>query len=349
MVKFNPRNALITAGLAMAGRTAKRYMGAGSRKTRSALKPRTLTRLGARRLQQYRKKKNNLKKRSPIPGIGGAPSMSRFQLARRPAPSVRAMKKVTSPCYFVTNQATQLKVGEGFQGYADWSFNSISDLNIMSTKLPPNVVPPGVEPWKQFVLESAVGEFLITNSTLATMYVDVYDVVRKRDATSVSSTTSPSTAWNAGVYYQSQGSYGDAQIINTLPTDSRNFNDYFKVIKRTHLGLSQGATHRHSVILKPNFLADTALLNSMNGDIAGVTVYTLIVAYGQPVSVTAEGSTAVSTASGNLDIVKGVRYKFSWVQNNTNNYYAVDNLNTLIGLEEIVSQGAGAIVPNASV
>lgn len=346
----------------VAGQRARgSYLGGLSSAARRArrgqpLKPRFKPRTGSKTMLM-KKKRNNLVRRRPIPASGGLPSFSKFQLVKRPSPSVKAMKKVTAPNYYITNAATQLVINDGFQNYMDFSYNSLADLQLMAGKTPPNAVPPAVEPYKQFVLESSTCEYLMTNSTLATMYVDIYDIVRKRDANQTSASSGPSSAWNNGMTWQSQGVNTDGTIINSLPTDSATFNEWFKIIKRTHVGLAQGATHRHSVLLKPNHLVDTSIIgvpqagnSNVAGDLAGLTVYTMIVAYGQPISAVSEDpkSTSVTTASGKIDIVKGIRYKYSWCLNNARAYYAVDNLTTL-GVEQVVSAGAGAIVPNQSV
>lgn len=296
-----------------------------------------------------RRRKNPMIRKIVKGTLGGRPSFSKWSTGKKASPRVSAMKKVGAPNYYVTNSSAQIKIAEGFQNAQSMSFQGLTDLKqIRSYAFGTPSVP---QPTRQFLLESSTCEYLITNSTLATMYVDIYDVVRKRNQTGVApyQTSTPDQAWAAGVYDESSGDTTGWQVPNSLPTDSRLFKDFFKVVQRNHIALGQGDTHRHHLKLNSNDLLDDALLNAADGDLAGISVYTMIVAYGQPSSVEDEtGATLVTTAGGAIDVIATKRYKYTYVQDSTSNFYAVDNLSTLVG-EKIVSRGAGVIVPNSSV
>ena len=289
------------------------------------------------------------------PQLGGLPSYSKFMLARNPSPRVKAMKRVGAENYYVSNNATQILIQEGYQNAQFYSWQNFADCTNILSKVP-GTSPSGPAP-KQFVFESTTAEFLMTNSSLATLYVDIYDIVRKRDPGYYAGdpsqdpgnnpTRDPQNAWKYGVSDQSTAFPDMAawQNINSLPTDSRLFRDYFKIVKRSHVALSQGSTHRHHVMLRPNMLVDSELVTRSNGDLTGLATYTMIVAYGQPASVKTDAGAIVTTASGALDIVVAAREKYTYVQDNTVLWNVVDNLSTLAG-EQIVSVGAGTIVPN---
>lgn len=304
----------------------------------------------ATKLLRYRKRKNPMAKRVVKGALGGQASFSQWNASNRASPRVAAMKKVGAANYYVTNEAAQLVCLEGFQEVGAWAFQNTVDLKAIAINVPAGA---GIVP-RQFVLQSCKAEYMITNSTLATMYIDIYDVVRRRDADlSIDvSTQNPREAWVKGVFDETAGADPLAyRNINSLPTDSRLLKDYFKIVQRSHIGLAQGATHKHHVRLQSNKLIDTALLNSKEDteDLAGLAVYTMICVYGQPASIKPEvGPATVTTATGALDIVKAVRYKYTWIQDTANNFYFTDNLSSLAG-ETIVSAGAGAFVPNAYV
>lgn len=305
----------------------------------------------ASKLLRYRKRKNDGMRKKVVRGaLGGQATFSKWAAANRASPRVRAMKKVGAANFYVTNEAAQLITTEGFQEVGSWAFQSTADLKAIATNVP---APAGINP-RQYVLESCKAEYMITNSTLATMYIDIYDVVRKRDADlSISNASqNPREAWVIGVDNQFGAPGTNAyKNINSLPTDSRLLKDYFRIVQRSHIGLAQGATHRHHVMLKSNKLIDTNLLDQKEDaeDLAGHAVYTMICIYGQPASVKPEvGPTVVTTAQGAIDVVKAVRYKYTWVQDTSNNFYYTDNLSTLVG-ETVVSAGAGQFVPNAFV
>lgn len=300
----------------------------------------------------FRKKRRNPMAKKVIRGaVGGQATFSKWVATNRPSRRVKAMKLVGAANYYITNEAAQLLTTQGYQQAGAWAFQNTADLKAIATHVPGGgaaIVP------RQYVLQSCKAEYMITNSTLATMYIDVYDVIRRRDADlSLSqSSKNPREAWVNGVSDQTGTIDPTAfQNINSLPTDSRIFKDYFKVVQRSHIALSQGATHRHQVLLKSNKLVDTALLDNKESDedLAGLSVYTMIVAYGQPASITPEiGPAIVTTAEGAIDVVKAVRYKFTWVQDTANNFYYLDNLSSLTG-EQVVSAGAGLFLANQKV
>lgn len=301
----------------------------------------------ATKLLRYRKRKNPMARKLVKGAQGGQASFSQWMAVNRPSPKVKTMKRVAASNFYVTNEAAQLVVNEGFQSIGAWSFQSTADLKSIALNVPGGGA--GITP-RNFVMESCTGEYLITNSTLATMYIDIYDVVRRRDAdlNTSSASQNPATAWKIGVDNESAApGSSNYKNINSLPTDSTLLKDYFKIVQRSHIGLAQGATHRHRVLLKSNKLLNTNLLDTKETeeDLAGYSVYTMIVAYGQPASIVNEFGTTVTTASGAIDVVKCVRYKYVWVSDTANNFYFTDNLSSLTG-EQIVSAGAGQIVPN---
>ena len=207
------------------------------------------------------------------------------------------------------------------------------------------------------MLEASTSEFLVTNSSLATQYVDIYDIVRKRDTqySDVSGgvpnnpTLDPVNAWKWGVSDQIISAGDDLtawQNVTSLPTDSRLFNNYFRVVKRTRVGLVAGATHRHRVHMGCNQLLDKETLNRAYGDLRGITTYTMMVINGQPTSIpSVEGDPTVTTAQTQLDVVYSIRAKYTWVADNTVTWYVTDNLSSLTG-EQITQPSLGKFVTN---
>lgn len=355
------RGATIAGIAAVAARAALRKggvsyslpPGAGAKK-RAVAARKAATRLGASVIR-YRKKKQNLQKQKPLPAMGGVGTFSQFKLINKPSKRVTAMKRVGAENFYLNNGAFQVSVEEGFQATHVGTHLGFNDLQSIATRMPPT--SGGALYTKQWIVESDIAEYLMTNSSLATMYVDIYDIVRKRDAgysvikDDPSPTNSPDLAWSYGVSdeaIEEQPNLSAWKQVNSLPTDSRLFRDYFRVIKRTHVSLAQGATHRHHVALATNRLIDNELLQRGSGDLKGFAVYTMIVAYGQPCSVPTEANAIVTTASGKLDVVYSERIKYTFVQDNAVAWFRTDNLSTLKG-EKVVSAGAGAIVLNDSV
>lgn len=300
--------------------------------------------------RRKQRKSNPMRRRVVKSQQGGVGSFSKFLLAKRPSSRVRAMKKVSTANYFIQNAGQKILANEGFQGLHSFSYSSQGTLEAILSKVPNTIDAPqnGGSQVRKYLLEQVTGEYLITNSTTSTAYVDIYDIVRKRDEGAPEKngfrpTASPTNAWAQGVLDENGGSTPDVELtINSLPTDSQLFKDYFKVVKRSHIAMQQGATHRHMVKLHPNQLVDSSLLDRSTGDLAGLTVYTMIVCYGQPISSSdpESGASATTTSMISLDIVHAARYKYTWVADQSVNFYYDNQLVSLVQ-ENIINVGSG--------
>lgn len=303
----------------------------------------------------YGKKRQNLMKTIVAPGRGGLPSFSKFALTNKPNKTLLAMKRVSAPNYRVYNGSEQIVNLEGFQNAGVYAWNDRGDLLAIQALVPAQTTTYPFAP-NRYHLESMVGELLMTNSSLATQYIDIYDIVQKRDtgynpgAPGTGPTANPLNAWKYGVSDQSPTApdLNAWECINSLPTDSKLFNDWFRIIKRSHIGLTAGATHRHSVVLKPNKIVDAELLQRCNGNLAGFTCYSMVVINGQPASVKSEAGAVVTTATTALDVVVARRTKYSYVQDNTTVWNVVDNLQSLVN-EQVTQDGLGSFVTNSIV
>lgn len=325
------------------------------RPVQSAARKAALARLAAQALPKFRrgagrrgarvlKPKQNMRKTLATPSVGGLPSFSSWFAYNKPSKRVSTMKKVAAPNYWVSNQGLQISNSEGFQAATEFGYNTLAQLQAIMANVPGQNVSPRPS---TFVVESVSAEFLMTNSSLATQYVDIYDIVRKRDMGNNTNTSAPVEAWQTGI---SDEIYATPDLtaftnFNCLPTDARLFNDYFKIIKRTHIGLAAGATHRHHVGLKCNKLIDSEMLIRASGDLAGVACYTMVVINGQPCSIDASGGAVVTTAKTALDVVAAIRVKYTWVADNQVLWSFKDNLSSLTG-EVITQPSLGAFVAN---
>lgn len=283
-----------------------------------------------------------------IKGAQGGPSTSsQFELARPASTVVKTIKDAGNPQYYITNGASQIVCTQGFQEQGIFRWQSSGDLTFILGKVPGGG-SAGVTN-SRYVLESTQGELLITNSSLATAFVEIYDIARKRDAnvTTYAWTADPGYAWNQGIINEEPyGSGHTLNDINSSPYDSQPFKDFFKVLKKTRVEMPQGALHRHHVSLKLNMLVSGSVLDYVDGDPADYTFYSMIVFKGQPASVKDEGGAVeVTTAKIALDVVASNRYKYTYSEVAPSLHFTTDNLVTLAN-EQVVSAGAGTIVPN---
>lgn len=262
----------------------------------------------------------------PVRFVGGPESKSNFMLKNKASKQIKVIKKAGAPNVFVTNGSYQSACASGEQQYFSFVWQGTTDLRTINSYMPTEQA----KKFGRYVLESSHNELLLTNQSQATAIVDIYDIVRIRDANQDLSgnqyTFSPPAAWERALQLQSQNTQ-TPHILNSLPTDARLLKDYFKIVKRSHLAITQGGVHRHTVMLKPNRMIDAELLNNVDGDMKGVAVYTLVVFYGQPSSYAEGGAPAVvSTAPVNINAVGSTRYKYTWVADATYNFFWESNV-----------------------
>lgn len=283
---------------------------------------------------------------------GGLASFSKLLLSKPASKKVKTIERAGQSANYLVNSAYSVLADEGFQNFGCGSTFNNQDMVQIQKKIPSNSIVPSPKnvPY-QYVISRIHTEYLLTNNTKGTIYCDVYDIVRKRDANNSDAsggTADPCSAWKQGVYNQdTMGMPGVADLsgalcVQTLPTDSRLFKDWFKVVQRNKVGLLPGATHRHQVFLRPNKLIDSNLVSSVDGDMAGCTVYTMFVIVGQPAVVYDGEQRLITTANGALDIVQSNRYTYTWVLNNEQSYFINDNLITF-GAEQIVQPFSGEV------
>lgn len=319
---------------------------------RSRLKKSSAPKFKRSSMLTFMNRKKTIVKPTNIRPTPGVTSHSLFKAYKSPNAQVKAMKRVGAPNLTEVNFGSQSIAKEGFQNAYITSWLNQTDVQNIFTKVPStSTVQPGYYKTTRCVVGSLQGEVMMTNSSLASCYVEIYDIARKRDAnkTEFVWTQDPLTAWIRGIQDSTGLGQTDFQFLKASPFDSQVFKDWFKVVKRTRIELSQGATHKHGVLLNPNKLVDASMPNFVDGDYAGLTMYTMVVFYGQPASVPQENAPAiVTTAQVALDFVTNNRIKYHWVSDTTFNVYQQDNLSSIAG-EQVVSIGAGDIKPNAIV
>lgn len=321
-----------------------------SSRARMALKSSASARTASATLLSQRRRRRP--EQQVIKGAQGGPSTSsQFVINKSETAITKTIKRACNPQYYVTNDAYQVICSQGFQEASFVSWQNSRDLYTMLQKIPLPVAGAGGAANLRYVLDSTQCELLITNSTLATAFVELYDIARKRDTNSTTypPTADPVAAWAAGILNaEPVGSPHTYNDINCSPYDSQTFKDWFTVLKKTRVEMPQGGMHRHHVNIHGNLLVSGDVLAYVNGDPADYTYYTMIVFKGQPASAQQDATTVVTTAKIALDVVQSTRYKFSFSDSAPTAHTTTDNLST-IGGEQVISAGAGTIVPNAIV
>lgn len=305
-----------------------------------------------------------------VPQLGpGTVSNTRVNYYARPSPQVIAIEKVGAANQWTNQYSFRVDNAYGFQDIC--SFNFCDPLRL--AQLPQSIAiggSSGIPPYR-YVLDSVIGSISMANATTAPVELDVYDLVLKRDLPlalnifqngqnfTAGNAPYPDVIWkyfiamNNGLPSTTPIGNSAAKNIGASPFDCTVFKEYFKVVKRSHVMLSQGGVHRHQVVQRPNRLLDSTLFNQQNplapdinrslGGIQGLTTYVMVVQRGFPVS-DAESAPTVTTSLGSVCYVQEYRYKYTWVADNIYFTYNGDSLTSPTSAQ-VINVGSGAAEP----
>lgn len=283
--------------------------------------------------------KSSLHQPAKQSGQGG--SFSNFFYGKRKLPKgYRSIKKAMSNNYVAINSATRITQTAGQQAVKSvQSLFNAGDLSTLSARIQNNQT-------NRFCAESCSSEIMITNQDLGNVKIMIYDLIARRDATLAMTPVYPDAAWQTS-YGDEGGANADYQVVGSTPFSSDLFVQYYKVLKVTHVILGQGQCHIHRVKFSPNRVIDGETLQYTTGNLKGLSVFQMIVAYGTPCN-DATTKTTVSTGQVALDVVTRRQYKYTWINDNDTNWFKTDNLPHSFAVnQEEINIGSGAIINDA--
>lgn len=344
--------------------------------------PRGRKMLGRRR--QYAKgAKRSFPKRQIIQSSLGGLTMTRFTASRAPTGVAKHIKKVGAPNFVnITYPGTITEAG-GFQAISSWYLSAGNDLRRIWTTTQGLYTRSNPSTYAEYaadisgntkynasfriVLESAVSQLNIANTTGTPVNMELYDVVAKRDSGQLPTNFNgsiltgggkygqgtllldPVTAWSVGMTNTSLPATGfdAAALVDDLglaspgnlgatPYQSKLFKDYFKVVRKTNVSLPIGGQHKHYVDLRPNMVFDNDMLQQ-NNVFKGVSHFTLVVASGVPVVKCVQSAPGPlsqpngdsTTSAVSLSVIQQVRYKWTWVEDSREHVYRANYINGL--------------------
>lgn len=275
---------------------------------------------------------------------GGEVTQSSWMLENPPRASraaiIRAISLVGQSNIYMRQKPLILNAAAGFQNFKSVSHQSISDLLYIRSLISGTINQP-----MRYVLQDYTSELAFTNTTNSSLEIELFDIILRRDLQSQTTYVPPSggpfilngdpeTYWDVGVKVMSGQSPtttpSNSLTVGALPFDSQLFRDFFKVVRRTKVMMSQGASHRHFIHLKANHIvldSEVNLYGNQTGR-AGLTCYTLFVLKGLPQSVGVSNPGTATTSPGQLAIVQQTRYKYTFSQDIQQNGTYDDNLTT---------------------
>lgn len=315
---------------------------------KSAPKRAVVRRAGARKARAVRSAGGRSGYRKMIQSASGLMTNSLWSYRARALPfRVRAMKAVGAPDIYHQNYAQVLNTATGLQTYTSFPSVTPAQLKAISGNTPsgaPNRV----------LIQNAQTEITFTNVNNTSCEVELYDIFFKRDLSigaNITTTLGNYTIEDIDEMI-ANGAKASANIapggsdvsryIGASPFDSQPFKNYCRVVKRTHVMLASGASHRHQALIGVNKLGDESIIG--NDDLTylkGFTYATLMYVRGvgayDPTDVT--GGATVNGVF--LNVVTSVRIKYTYVTDNTNTIH-YNNQPLPLGLPNVRNPGSGA-------
>ena len=293
--------------------------------------------------QGLKKRKFKLAQKATLQGTGG--SFSKFFYGRRKLPLPKNIVKNLGIKYFVTNNASRFTGGIGQQQFSQpVVMFSPTALTTMQSILPGGSGAGGAS--QKFMVMKCSSELSISNCTLGNTRLILYDIVARRDLQS--GVLSPLAAITSGFLDVFDGASSDYTTLGYTPFQNPRFTEFFKIVKMTHVILSQGQVHIHRISYHPNKIISGELDARISGGIRGLTCYTMIQQWGDPDN---DGTvkTTVSTSSTAIDVVAKYQYQFTALQESTKGVKFTNALPaTYTGTESLIDIGSGLVTAMAT-
>lgn len=262
------------------------------------------------------------------------------------SPCPKYMKQVfkeMSPQVYVSNSGNRTTTVTGQQGngwYLCLQASGVAGDYTSTTSDMPAILnqiyggaATGAQKTGRLYFKSVQQNLMLTNNQTNNCFVDIYDVVAKRDGNQ-----GIAGSWHQGLI--DQGMSVGAVGINIVPTMSTTFNQHWKVLKKTSIELGPGVSHRHISSIKFNKAFNAERLQDASVQFGGLTTGIMYVFWGAP-DHDATSVTAVSTGSALIDAVysKQIMYTYAQPQQTATKY--LSGLGT-ITTERAVNPESGA-------
>lgn len=322
----------------------RRYGGA----KKSAPKRAAQRRAGVRKASAMRARRSPGGYRKLIQSAAGLMTNSLWSYKSRPLPfRIRALKAVGAPDVFHQNYAQVLNTVSGLQAYTSFPTCTPAQLKSISESTPsgqPNRV----------CIESAQTEITFTNVNNTSCEVELYDIFFKRDLSVGANITSGGNNYafdnidemiKVGCQAGSSIAPGGTDVsryIGASPFDSQPFKNFCRVVKRTHVMLASGASHRHQALIGINKLGEESVIG--NDDltyIKGFTYATLLYVRGVGAYDPADVTGGATTNGVFLNVVTSTRIKYTFVTDNTNSI-TYNNMPLPLGIPNVRNPVSGA-------
>jgi hypothetical protein len=275
-----------------------------------------------------------------IPGHGAGGTYSAFRLQRRLSPWLKGLRKNAASNFKYVNSGYRIGSTVGQQAITSvaQTFNYQDLQGLFQTTVNKSC---------RTILESCTENTIFRNQDKNDVYLDLYDIVARRDITSTGNTDFyPDGAWANGV--ADAGASNMQLQVGTTPFSSPRFTQLYKVVKVTHVILPAGGTHEHRVHYEPNRMLNLETLQDGQWALKGLTHYTMAVWYAAPLN-DSVNTGQVSIGAANLDYVQTKQYKWTYIQDAvTNNTFTQSLPTAFTTAANVMQDESGTIVTDAA-
>jgi len=267
-----------------------------------------------------------------VPGHGAGGTFTSVYIKKPLTPWLKGLKKAAASNFSYVNSSTRLTAGSGVQGYKTMSqtYNATDLATLFQS----------TNNTCRTIIESVTENNLYRNQSNNDCFLTIYDVIARRDLSSVSGLAQdylPDGAWFSGA--PDTGMLSSQTFdVGATPFAVPKFTQYFKVVKVSHIILPAGGCHNHRIHYEPNRMLSREVINDSNQNVKDMTMYSLAVIYGAPDN-NLLGST-VSSGSAVVDFVQTKQYKWTYLSDAVTNNSYVNNL-AVIATEYIMQDESG--------
>lgn len=265
-------------------------------------------------------------------------------------PFINKLTKLLAPTFQLLNYAGRVTPATpGVQAITtiddQYSPYDIANYNYTQYSVVPTTGSP-TETTTRVILESCTSRSFLTNQSNCPAFIELYDVVSRRD---LQAGKSPVDNWTDGIT-QERNVTGTSTMVSSTPFQSELFTQNWKVVRVTRLNLAVGETAEHIKTSKPMRLWNHAIEGNQFGGgaihqmgVRNLTTFTIMVVIGAPDN-DSTTKTTVSTGTPSIDWVTSKNYRWTALQNNATWFTGTNNLPATYAVgEEVMNSASGAI------
>jgi len=258
----------------------------------------------------------------------------------KPDTRSRVMKAVGASSYYLkTDNHVLSSFGAGIQNCFTFVNSDQTMLSNMANQMA-NVLgySTSTQP-ARFLFENAHHRLTISNNSTAPCVVKCYFIRSKRDTWYPESANpldkmqyitplgvsypwdgTPQGAFDVGLEAEANitpGTTFPSTLVGSVPTESKLFNDFFKIEREVELHLSTGGTHEIEWNRHIDKVCDASVYSNSNYiGVKGLTQWLMTVSVGAPVVITAAGADQhkMTTAQVQLGVVEAQNYRYTQLQ-----------------------------------